>query len=90
MKIYCNKNQFTALKFCVPHPKPHEKRGISKHYHLQFDPKLGNGVCENFRIPCACVACTPMLDKPWIYGISSNKKEHYKPVKKCTYWPVLG
>ena len=31
-----------------------------------------------------------MLDKPWIYGISSDKKERYKPVTKCTYCPVLG
>ena len=31
-----------------------------------------------------------MLDKPWIYGISSDKQERYKPVTKCTYCPVLG
>ena len=31
-----------------------------------------------------------MLDKPWISGISSDKQEQYKPVTKCTYWPVLG
>ena len=37
-----------------------------------------------------CVACTSMLDKPWISGISSDKQERYTPVTKCTYWPVLG
>ena len=31
-----------------------------------------------------------MLDKPWISGISSEKQERYKPVTKCTYWPVLS
>ena len=31
-----------------------------------------------------------MLYKPWISGIPSDKKERYKPVTKCTYWPVLG
>ena len=31
-----------------------------------------------------------MLDKPWIYVIPSHKEERYKPVTKCTYWPVLG
>ena len=41
-------------------------------------------------IPCACVACTSMLDKPLISGIPSDKQERYKPVTKCTYWPVLG
>ena len=63
---------------------------MSKHYHLRFDTKLGNGVCAIWRIPCACVACTSMLDKPWISGIPSDEQERYKPVTKCTYWQVLG
>ena len=42
------------------------------------------------RIPCACVVCTSMLYKTWISGIPTDKKERYKPVTKCTYWPVLG
>ena len=48
------------------------------------------GVCEIRLIPCACVACTSMLYKPWISGISSDKQERYKPITKCNYWPVLG
>ena len=90
VEIYCNINQFPALPFCGPHSKPHGARGLIKHYHLRFDPKLGMGVCAILRIPCACVACTLMLYKPWISGISSDKQELYKPVTKCTYWPVLG
>ena len=31
-----------------------------------------------------------MLDKPWIFGIPSEKQERYKPVTNFTYWPVLG
>ena len=31
-----------------------------------------------------------MLEKPQISGIPSDKQERYKPVTKCTYWPVLG
>ena len=88
--MYCNINQFPALPFCGPPSKPHGARGLSKHYYLRFYPKLGNGVCAICRIPCACVACTSMLDKPWISCISSNKKERYTPVTECTYWPVLG
>ena len=42
------------------------------------------------RIPCASLACTSMLDKPWISGIPPDEQEHYKPVTKCTYWLVLG
>ena len=52
--------------------------------------KLGMGKCAILRIPCACVACTSMRDKAWISGIPSEKQERYKPVTKCTYWPVLG
>ena len=61
VKIYCNKNQFPELPFCGSHSKPHGARGLSKHYYLRFDPKLGMGVCAIRRIPCACVACTSML-----------------------------
>ena len=43
VRMYCNKNQFSALPFCGPNSKPHGTRGLSKHYHLHFDPKLGNG-----------------------------------------------
>ena len=72
VKIYCNTNKFPSLPFCGPHSKPHGTRGMSKHYHLCFDIKLGHGVCAILCIPCACVVCTSMLDKPWIYGIPSD------------------
>ena len=58
VKIYCNTNQFPALPFCGPHYKPYCARGLSKHYHLRFYPKLGMGVCAIRRVPCACVSCT--------------------------------
>ena len=86
--MYCNKNQLPALPFCGPHSKPHGARGLSEHYHLRFDPKLGNGVYAIRRISCACVACTSMLDKPWIYSIPSYEQERYKPVTRCNYWPL--
>ena len=90
VKIYCNTNQFSALPFCGPHHKPHGERGLSKNYHLRFDPNLGHDICVIRRIPCACIECTSMLDKPWISGIPSNKQTCYQPVTNCTYWPVLG
>ena len=74
MKIYYNTTQFPELSFCGPYSKPHGARGLSKHYHLYFDPKLGNGKCEIRFIPCACVACTSMLDKPWISDIPSDEQ----------------
>ena len=89
VRINCNTNQFPVLSFCGPHTKPRGARGLSRYYHFRFDPKLGMGICAIRRIPCACVSCTSMLDKPWIYGIPSDEQERYKPVTKCTYWPVL-
>ena len=69
VKMYCNTNKLSALPLCGPHSKPNGDRGLSKHYHLRFYPKLGNGVCVIFRIQCACVAWTTILQKPWISGI---------------------
>ena len=53
VKMYCNTNQFPTLPFCGPHSKPPGARGLSKHYHLRFDTKLGMVVCEIRRIPCS-------------------------------------
>ena len=69
VKMYCNTNQFPASPFCGPHSKPHVARGMSKHYHLRFDSKPAMGECTIIRISCACVACTSMLEKSWMYGI---------------------
>ena len=90
VKIYCNTNQFPELPFCGPHSKTRGARGLSKHYHLRFDTKIGNGVCAFFRIPCACVACASIIDKPWISGIPSDEQERYKTFTVCPYWIVLG
>ena len=73
VNMYYNKSQSPELSFCYPHSKPHGARGLSKHYNLSFDPKLCMGICEILRIPCACVACTSILDKPWIFGIPSDE-----------------
>ena len=43
VKIYCNKNQFPELLLCVTHNKPHGVRGLSNHYHMRFEPKIGHG-----------------------------------------------
>ena len=64
VNMYCNKNQFPELIFSGSYSKPHGARGLSKNYHLRFDTKLGMIVCAILRIPCDCVACTPMLEKP--------------------------
>ena len=64
IKMVCNTNQFLSFPFCGPHTKKHGVRGLSKHYCMMFDPKLGHGVCSIGRIPCVCNEYTYMLDKP--------------------------
>ena len=88
--MYCDTNQLPEFSFCGPHPKPRGARGLSKNYHLYFYPKLGHGICAIRRIPCACVGCTSIMEKPWIYGIFPTKQARYQPVTNCTYWPVMG
>ena len=74
VKMYFKTNQFPVLPFYGPHTKPHGSRGFSNNYHLRFDPKPGHVICTIIRIPFAFVACTSMLEKPWICGIPSEKK----------------
>ena len=88
--MYCYTNKLTELQFFGPHPNPHGERGLIKHHHLRFDPKLGHAICEILRIPCVCVGCKSMLEKPWIYGIPSKKQARYKYATNCTYCSVMG
>ena len=90
VKMYCDTNQFPALPLCGSHPNPHGARGLGKHYHIHSDTNIGHGICAIFCISCVCVACTSMLDQPWICGVQSKKQTRYQPVINCTYWPVLG
>ena len=55
VKMYCNTNKFPELSFSGLHSKPRGARGLIKHHHFRFDPKLGMGICAILRIPCACV-----------------------------------
>ena len=62
---------------------------MGNHYHLRFDPKLGHGIYAIRCIPCACVVCTAMIDKPCIYGILSKREARYQTVINCTYWTFM-
>ena len=90
--MYCDNSQFPTLTFCGFHTKPHETRGLGKQESIIYVliQNLDHGICAISRIPCACVACTSMLDKPSISSIQSTKQARYQPVTNCTYWPVLG
>ena len=45
VKISYATTPFSALSFCGLHAKPRGVKGLSKHYHLRIDPKLGHGKC---------------------------------------------
>ena len=66
VRMYCNTNQLISLPFCGTHSKPHGARGLSKHYHLCFDPKLSNGVSKNWPynifLCCMYIHTRPTLD----------------------------
>ena len=87
MKIYCATNHFLGVKFLGPHKKTHGVRGLGKHHHMSFDPKLGNSTNAICFIICACTLYTSILEQTCIPGFSEQKKPRYQPVKDCTYWP---
>ena len=64
--------------------------GLSKHYHLRLDPKLGHGKCAIKLIPCARIARKTMLDNTWSYNVEPNNHPCYQTVVDYTYWPMLG
>ena len=61
IKMYSENKKSPTLPFCGLHTKSHGARGLSKHYCLCFDPKLGHGICAIFCIPYAYVACLTNL-----------------------------
>ena len=40
VKMYYKINHFTKFPFFGTHNKPHGVGGLSKHYHMHFDPKI--------------------------------------------------
>ena len=70
--MYCDTNQFPSLPFYGLHSNPRGARELGKHYNICFGPNIGHGICATFHIPCACVACTLMLDQPWISSFQST------------------
>ena len=83
--MFLNTNQFPSLSFCGPHTETHGVRGLSKNYHMRFDPKLGYGICKIRRITCDCAEPTSMLDKPWFHGLQLQQQPRYKLVTDSNY-----
>ena len=90
VEIFCNINTFPALENSGPHRKPHVVRGLGKHYHMRFDPKLVHSTCALRWIPCDFIQCTEMLDKNWTPNIPPQQQPRYQHVTQCTYWHVVG
>ena len=90
VKMYCATNQFPKLPFFNSYKKPHGVRGLSKNYHMCFDPKLVHGICVIHSITYMCTQCISTLDQPCTSGIPSHQQPCNQLVKGFTYWPVLG
>ena len=73
VKISCTETNTPKCLFFGPHAKPHGVRGLSGHYCLRLYPKLGHGKCVMRKIPCACISCISMLDKPYAYKVDAKK-----------------
>ena len=81
--------QFSILSFFVPKNKLHGSRGLGKHYHMFFFPKLGHGTCSRSNITYACNQFTSTLEKSWTSIVPQHQQPRYQPVKKLTWWPML-
>ena len=70
--------------------KPYGVHGLIWHYHLQFEPKLGQGKCEIWHVPCVCNSCTDHLDFLWIPIFSDDKQPRYQLSQHHVYSNILG
>ena len=64
VKTHFTTNHFPELPFYGTHKKPHGVHGLSKHYHMHFDPKIGHGTCEINYTHCAYTQCKYTIEKP--------------------------
>ena len=70
--MFCDMAQFTELKFCGPHTKPHGIHALGNNYYVRFDHNLGDGKCNMCCIPCAYIYFITILDHIWIPGMEPN------------------
>ena len=83
-------NTSTLLLRLPINTKLHGARELSKHYHMQFDTRLGHGIYTIHCIPCACAECIYMLYKPCIHGLTTQQYPPYQSVTDQNYWLVIS
>ena len=88
--MYCSKSQFTELNFLGKQNTPNDVRGLCKHYHIRFYPKIGHGTCTIRIISCAFMKYTSTLDKICTSAVPPHQQPYYQTVKYLTYCTVLG
>ena len=71
---------------------------VLPHYHYRVYTKLGKGVCDILRIPCACPVCVSQLDKYLFPSCSTSFQPRYphvdcfyynKVLEHCNYWIIM-
>ena len=61
---------FTELYFLGPQNKSHGVCGLGKHYHMNFNNKIGHGTYEIHYITYFCPMCTYTIEQPWTPSIT--------------------
>ena len=90
VKISCATTRFLVLPCCGTHMKYHVARGLSKHYHMKLDLKLGHNKYKMKQIHCVCVSYINVLDKPWSHVVYHAQEPLYMSSVEVTCWPVSG
>ena len=65
------------------------RNNIILNHHYRFDPELSKGVCDIFRIPCACTYCVAQLDRYWLPTIPPPSQKRYSHVEICSYKKIF-
>ena len=54
-----------------------DKVTINKNYHIRCDLDLDKGICDMWRIPCACTGCVEQLSNTWLPNLDKTLQPRY-------------
>ena len=91
IKMIRNNKLFPSLNVINGKTFSYASKGILRHYHYWYDPKLVPGIVAIRRISCSCHACTDILS----LSCDPKTKEAvnqpiYGKVYNCKYSQILG
>ena len=91
MKMICNNKLFPSLNVINGKIFPYASKGILRHYHYRYDPKLSPGIVAIIIITCSCHAFTYILSIFWGYKTKEEVNQpRYGKVYNCKYYQIIG